>query len=205
MSEKSDPRVIRTRQYIEDAFLELYRSKPMKDISVSDITLVAGINRATFYKHFRDKFDLYEQYVQMCFDAHLQQYIAPDAPLNEASFRSLVYAAILFIKEWQSSRSFVTEQTDVIIETRVQQSVFDRIMVWIEPNYRKGPCDAGAEVAASAVSWAIFGVGMRLAQQKSDIAVDDVTDELVRMLTGGLWNALVRIREQAFGDSFRND
>jgi len=199
MSSKTDPRVIRTRKLIEEAFIAFYRTKPLKDITVSDITTAAGINRATFYKHFQDKFALYDSYIKTCFDEYLGRYLPEDAPLNKENFRHLTYATILFIKDWQATRTVITDQTDTITETRVQQTVFDQIMYWIEPNYMKGPCDAGAEVAASAVSWAVFGVGVRLAQQKADISVEDVTDELVRMLTGGLWNALVDIHEKAFG------
>ncbi|USK60783.1 TetR/AcrR family transcriptional regulator [Peribacillus asahii] len=53
-----DLRVIRTRQSIRDALVELIEEKGFEAISVKDITTKAKINRGTFYAHYQDKFDL---------------------------------------------------------------------------------------------------------------------------------------------------
>ncbi len=188
---KLDPRIRRTRKLIEDAFIDLYRTKPMKHITVGEITAAAGINRATFYKHYQDKFALFDAIVQQAFEAHLSHHVQPDAPLDEETFHSLVYGTLLFIQQWRAGRSLIAEETEQIIETRVQHTVFDRIMHWIEPNYLKGPCEAGTDVAATAVSWAVFGVAIQLSKQKEALPVDAVASELVKMLAGGLWTTLV--------------
>ena len=193
----SDPRSERTRQLILDTLLNLHRNKKFKDITVRDITRAADINRTTFYRYFTDKYDLYDQTVQQCFEAHLREYVAPDAALNQHTFTRLVYATILFIKDWRGGRVLVNEPSDAIIETRVQAVIFDKIMFWIEPNYMKGPCDSGAEVAATAVSWAMFGVAVRLAAVGGTVSPDEVASELVKMLSGGLWNSLVTFHERA--------
>lgn len=197
MSQSEDPRVSRTHDLIESAFLDLYRSQPLKNITVRDITSRAGVNRATFYRHYQDKFDLFDRCVEKYFQAYLAKYVAHDDPLNSDTFYQLVYATLLFIKQWRSTRNPVADEADEILEARVQKVVFDKIMYWIEPNYRVGPCEAGTEVAGTAVSWAIFGVAIRLSEQKSDIAVDDIAGELVKMLSGGLWNSLMTFHARA--------
>lgn len=58
---KTDLRVMRTRKLIMDAFIELSSKKEFKDITVKDITAEAMINRATFYYHFQDIYDLLEK------------------------------------------------------------------------------------------------------------------------------------------------
>ncbi len=62
MSKKSasplDPRKLRTRQLIRSAFIDLIREKGFDAVSIQDITDRAGLNRATFYLHYRDKHDL---------------------------------------------------------------------------------------------------------------------------------------------------
>ena len=58
---KTDPRVLRTRKLIMDSFIELSSTKEFKDITVKDITEEAMINRATFYYHFEDIYDLLEK------------------------------------------------------------------------------------------------------------------------------------------------
>lgn len=57
-NQTTDPRAIRTRQLIIDAFNQLIKTKNFDQISVKDITTLATINRATFYAHFVDKYEL---------------------------------------------------------------------------------------------------------------------------------------------------
>ncbi|MGJ7909977.1 TetR/AcrR family transcriptional regulator [Neobacillus sp. LXY-1] len=54
----ADQRVIRTKQSIKDALMELIEEKGFESITVKDITNRAKINRGTFYIHYQDKFDL---------------------------------------------------------------------------------------------------------------------------------------------------
>jgi AcrR family transcriptional regulator len=56
--DKEDPRVIRTRKLLQDAFIELMSDHSFESITVQDITDTAGVNHATFYRHYRDKYDL---------------------------------------------------------------------------------------------------------------------------------------------------
>jgi AcrR family transcriptional regulator len=56
--------VQRTRNLIQDALIELTIQKGFAAVTVQDITDHAGINRATFYRHYQDKFDLLDQYAQ---------------------------------------------------------------------------------------------------------------------------------------------
>lgn len=56
-----DPRVIRTRQLLRDALVELIDEQGYEKITVQDITQRATLNRATFYLHYRDKLDLLYQ------------------------------------------------------------------------------------------------------------------------------------------------
>lgn len=61
MEKTMDPRIIRTRQLIMDAFMQLTVEKDFKNITIKDITSRATVNRATFYYHFFDKYDLLEK------------------------------------------------------------------------------------------------------------------------------------------------
>ncbi|WP_458354418.1 TetR/AcrR family transcriptional regulator [Peribacillus frigoritolerans] len=53
-----DLRVIRTKNSIRNALVELIEEKGFEAITVKDITMKAKINRGTFYAHYQDKFDL---------------------------------------------------------------------------------------------------------------------------------------------------
>lgn len=50
-----------TKKLIKVAFTKLLKEKGFNNITVSDITNMAKINRGTFYLHYTDKFDLLEK------------------------------------------------------------------------------------------------------------------------------------------------
>ncbi len=56
-----DRRVIRTKKMIRSALAELIEEKGFNNISVTDLTQRADINRGTFYLHYIDKYDLLEK------------------------------------------------------------------------------------------------------------------------------------------------
>ncbi|HEU0165580.1 MAG TPA: TetR/AcrR family transcriptional regulator, partial [Thermomicrobiales bacterium] len=64
----NDPRVRRTRRMLRDAALELVAERDFSDITISEITRRADINRATFYQHYIDKDDLIAQALDSLFD-----------------------------------------------------------------------------------------------------------------------------------------
>ncbi len=65
---KTDSRVRYTKMVIKDSLLKLLKEKPVQKITVKEICQLAQINRATFYAHFRDPYDLLEQIENELFD-----------------------------------------------------------------------------------------------------------------------------------------
>jgi AcrR family transcriptional regulator len=58
-----DLRVVRTRKMLRDAMITLAIQKGFSAITVNDIVELAMVNRATFYRHYQDKYDLIESYL----------------------------------------------------------------------------------------------------------------------------------------------
>ncbi|KXT88385.1 TetR/AcrR family transcriptional regulator [Streptococcus oralis] len=50
-----------TKVDIKEAFIQLLATKSVEDISISQLTKKAGVNRSTFYLHYLDKQDFLEQ------------------------------------------------------------------------------------------------------------------------------------------------
>lgn len=61
MDEKIDRRVIKTKERIRKVFFELLEERPLNTITVKELSERADINRATFYLHYKDVFDLMDQ------------------------------------------------------------------------------------------------------------------------------------------------
>ena len=53
-----DPRIQRTKNSIINAFIQLRSKKPLEKISIRELSQLAGINKATFYLHYHDIYDL---------------------------------------------------------------------------------------------------------------------------------------------------
>jgi AcrR family transcriptional regulator len=65
---KTDRRVLRTRDTLGDALVALMREKSFDEITVQDLLDRAGVGRATFYVHYRDKHDLFLSDVEDFFE-----------------------------------------------------------------------------------------------------------------------------------------
>ena len=50
-----------TKSDIKEAFIQLLATKSLEDITISQLTKKAGVNRSTFYLHYLDKQDFLEQ------------------------------------------------------------------------------------------------------------------------------------------------
>lgn len=61
LKSENDRRAIRTKKMIRKALSELIEEKGLNNISITDLTTRADINRGTFYLHYTDKYDLLEK------------------------------------------------------------------------------------------------------------------------------------------------
>jgi AcrR family transcriptional regulator len=65
VAQPGDLRVRRTRKVLKSALIELTIEKGFAAVTVQDIADRAMINRATFYRHYLDKYDLLGQYMNL--------------------------------------------------------------------------------------------------------------------------------------------
>lgn len=57
----ADKRVIRTKKAIRNALFVLMECKSIEDISISELTAAANVNRRTFYTHYRSLTDILDE------------------------------------------------------------------------------------------------------------------------------------------------
>lgn len=116
MQVKKDPRVTRSRTQIIDAFVLLSGKKPFSSITVKDITTEARINRATFYNHFLDKYDLLEQVVSEALRSNLGCNSHPDIKEHlstEDTLREL-FSSLIRFERTLDSYSDGSEESEMI-------------------------------------------------------------------------------------------
>lgn len=84
-----------TEKAIKDTFITLLREKPLNEITIKELTERCGINRNTFYYHFRDIPALVEDIMNEEVDGILADH--PDL----ASIEDCLFAILDFVKENQ--------------------------------------------------------------------------------------------------------
>ena len=67
MGKNVDARIIHSKAQIFNALNELLKEKPFQKITVIDICEKAHINRMTFYNHYQDKYDLFNECINVFF------------------------------------------------------------------------------------------------------------------------------------------
>ncbi|MBQ7333117.1 MAG: TetR family transcriptional regulator [Clostridia bacterium] len=84
MKIKEDARVIKTKDNLISTFEKLLSEKKFENITVNEICERADIRRATFYKHFEDKYDFLSYFIRTLrvkFDTK-GKYGAPDGTIG---------------------------------------------------------------------------------------------------------------------------
>ena len=76
MEQKIDLRIVKTRKALTDSFWQMLSEKKFEDITVNEMCDRAMVRRATFYKHFADKYEIFAFIVrtkQAEFDLQIRQ------------------------------------------------------------------------------------------------------------------------------------
>ncbi len=69
-----DKRIVKTKQNLKNALLEMIKEKSFEQITVKEICEKSNTSRITFYTHFTDKYELIDTIVQEYVSGTVQQY-----------------------------------------------------------------------------------------------------------------------------------
>ncbi len=85
-----DRRVRKTKKALIDALVSLLSEKELRSITIKELTDTADIHRATFYVHYQDVYDLYEQLENHVLE-ELRQIVSNDASHSyEGVYKALI-------------------------------------------------------------------------------------------------------------------
>lgn len=108
--ERDDHRVVITKRLLKESLLQLLQKKELNDITVTELCREAGINRATFYRHYKIPKDVLMEILQELLD-HLRQQM--DIPLGKDHVRvSLERLSILLYEHWDLLRILFQNDSD---------------------------------------------------------------------------------------------
>lgn len=104
----TDRRVKRTKKALRDALLTLLETKSINEISVTELTTLADINRATFYFYYTDLIDMLQQIQNEAYEAFRE--VIVDASPSVATlegFTAYAEALFNFCKEHETLCRFI--------------------------------------------------------------------------------------------------
>ena len=181
-----DPRVKRTRELIIRAFNELVAEKGHTGLTVQEIAERATINRATFYAHFNDQYELFDHVISEAFREELRRRLPDSSGLSEENLKALILAACDYLAGLNTACSRTDQQFKPLIEARVQSELYELLLGWIEASPLTDSRSANAGIMASVVSWAIFGAGLQWSRHGEVGSAEEVADQALPVIVGGL-------------------
>jgi AcrR family transcriptional regulator len=166
---RNDPRAKRTRKYIQKAFTDLLAEMDFEDLSIQDIMDRAELNRATFYNHFQDKYQLLELTMRDAFTEILSARIPLGTRMQGTE---LLRNLMLAVCEWQ-------------IEMTKQLNARRTLSQAMEDNAKQQLCNViiscmthvkdhsveerrRMEWVATMISWSIYGVVVKWSQSQEE-------------------------------------
>ena len=181
-----DPRVRRTRELILRAFYELVAEKGHTGLTVQEIAERATINRATFYAHFADQYELFDHAISEAFREELRQRLPDPSGLTEENLKALILAACDYLAGLNTACSRTDQQFKPLIEARVQSELYELLLGWIKASPRTDSRSANVGIMASVVSWAIFGAGLQWSRGGEVHSAEEFADQSLAVIVGGL-------------------
>ncbi|MBL1171468.1 MAG: TetR/AcrR family transcriptional regulator [Chloroflexi bacterium] len=180
--EKLDPRVKRTRRLLEEAFSELIHEKDFQSVSIQDITVRAGINRATFYAHFPDKYALLEHKIRQEFRAEIEKRTLNACHFSVDNLRALILAVCEFIREANDQCKSPRGQYEPLMEAQVKEQIKDLLLTWLDQIESNFP----HEISATAASWAIYGLAQYWNHEKDREPLNKFVEQVLPLAEANL-------------------
>jgi AcrR family transcriptional regulator len=108
--ERENQRVVITRRMLKESMLKILKEKDLDSISVAELCREAGINRATFYRHYEIPRDVLTE-IQRDFYKEMKQ--QTNMPKSPEDIRTAVEKLCVFLNDHQDLiRIFIRNNSD---------------------------------------------------------------------------------------------
>jgi AcrR family transcriptional regulator len=180
---KEDPRVVRTRQLIQQAFIDLIQEKSFEEITIQEIADRATINRVTFYSHFQDKFALLEYTIRDMIRQHLYKQLSETVPFSPENLALLVRTVCEFLTEIQRVCPPPHGQMEPLMEKQIKAELYEILHSWLieiaADDTNAGPT---LEQTAMVTSWAIYGAAVQWLKEKRQKSADEYVGQVLPLI-----------------------
>jgi AcrR family transcriptional regulator len=168
-----DPRIRRTRQLLQQALGKLLEKKEFDDISIQDIADAATVNRATFYDHYNDKFEL----LACTVGCRFQELLAERQVQFESNCASELRTLVLAVCDYLSN---FKRRMEPHMESAMITAVREILLSGLR---RHSPESAIApEMIAASASWAIYGAAKEWVETPDRCSSEEIADTVAKLV-----------------------
>ena len=121
-----DLRIERTKRSIINAFIELRTKKPLEKITIKELAETALINKATFYSHYNDIYDLSEQLEKEAVEMVLKNIPHPDSLITNPKQGTVEISFALSSQSKLFDTLFSGSRATILID-RLEQGLKEKI------------------------------------------------------------------------------
>ncbi len=141
MKNKTDLRVIKTKKALCAALMELLEEKRFDAVTVQELCDRAMVRRATFYKHFYDKYDFWRFFIQQTRREFMQTY--PDCTADESLQQHCLYwfhrSIDFFIMHKMIVTSIVKSEDACVLIDGFSDEIYDNILKYLQDSKKIYP------------------------------------------------------------------
>ena len=176
--EEVDPRIRRTRQLLQQALDKLLKNKDFNGISIQDIADEATVNRATFYDHYADKFELLSCMVGCRFHQLLEKRKIQFDGRCSSELAAIVRAVCDYLTGMQGANGKRP------LEPQMESAIIGAVRGILLPGLKlhSPESEIAPEIRAASASWAILGAIKEWAQASNRCSAEEIADAVATLV-----------------------
>lgn len=179
-----------TKRALKQSLKNLLMKKPLTKITVGDIADDCGINRMTFYYHFKDIYDLVEW---SCLED------AKRALDEKKTYETWQQGLLQIFEAVQENKPFILNVYRCVHREQVEkylQPLVDRLLLGVIDEEADGMAVRDEDKRFIAQIYSYIFIGLMLDWIKDDMREDPqpIVDKLAKLIKGSMAEALSRFR-----------
>lgn len=184
-----------TKKALADSLKKLLRTKPITKVTINDITETCGVNRMTFYYHFKDIYDL----VEWIFDDSIQNVLS-----DKQTYGTWENGLLEVIKAYEENRYLILNVYHYVgveyIVTYLNKTIYQMIYQVVE-NHAKDMniSDDDKEMIAEFYKFAIVGMLMDWIYKGMKEKPERIVENISIVSSGNVDEVLKKLEEEKSG------
>src|SRR5699024_703785 len=164
MTKKQDLRIRRTKKALNTSLLTLMDRQHFSKITIQDLADEAIINRATFYLHYYDKYDLLETCIQDNMNYIMLKHIEPIQHIRDGILYTDVFEKIIteMLKSVEINESFFLIMFQSDCDKQMKDFLVtlgnEKIVPQIEGIFKKGLSERYKDITLQLIVSTVLGI-----------------------------------------------